>query len=237
MDFEESGEVELRNTGIDQFDFEILEIKKLKFGYIKEEIILNDINFCIKKGEKVKIEGQMVLGNQHSVKILTALYTPTEGDILINNISNKLYKHNSLKDKIVLVSNEDQLFNDSIINNICLGKDINDRKIIQLAKQIDLYDFIIAKDEGLDYIINENGKNLSTGQRKKILLMRALLSSADILILDEVLSGMDAESRSKVETLIQQTSDKAFIIISHEPITNILFTNKYKISNGELNAL
>lgn len=236
MDFEESGEVELRNTGIDQFEFETLEIKKLKFGYFKDEMILNDINLAVKKGEKIKIEGQNGSGKSTLSKILTALYVPSEGDILINDIPSNLYRHNSLKDKIILVSNEDQLFNDSIINNICLGKDVNERKIIQLAKQIDLYDYIVAKDEGLDYIINENGKNLSTGQRKKILLMRALLSSADILILDEVLSGMDVESRNKVETLIQQMNDKAFIIISHEPITNISFTNKYKISNGELNA-
>src|SRR5690554_2675597 len=191
MDFEEAGEVELRNTGIDQFEFETLEIKNLKFGYFKDEMILNDINLVVKKGEKIKIEGQNGSGKSTLSKILTALYIPSEGDILINDIPSNLYRYNSLKDKIILVSNEDQLFNDSIINNICLGKDVNERKIIQLAKQIDLYDYIVAKDEGLDYIINENGKNLSTGQRKKILLMRALLSNADILILDEVLSGMD----------------------------------------------
>lgn len=96
----------------------------------------------------------------------------------------------------------------------------------------------------MEYIINENGKNLSTGQRKKILLLRAFFSSAEIIILDEVLSGMDNESRTKVEKLINDYNspllrrgvggEVSFIIISHEPITNINFSQKYKIANGEL---
>ena len=86
----------------------------------------------------------------------------------------------------------------------------------------------------MEYIINENGKNLSTGQRKKILLLRAFFSSAEIIILDEVLSGMDNESRTKVENWIDEIRDVTFIIISHEPITNINFSQKYKIANGEL---
>ena len=136
-----------------------------------------------------------------------------------------------------MVTNEDILFNDTIQENICLGKEISTTKILQLAKQIDFYDFITSKDETLDFIINENGKNLSTGQRKKILLMRALLSKAEIIILDEVLSGMDIESRNKVESLVNNTKEKTFIIISHEPITNIQFAKKYKITNGELLAI
>ena len=86
----------------------------------------------------------------------------------------------------------------------------------------------------MEYIINENGKNLSTGQRKKILLLRAFFSSAEIIILDEVLSGMDIESRIKVENWIDEIKNVIFIIISHEPITSINFSQKYKIANGEL---
>ena len=100
--------------------------------------------------------------------------------------------------------------------------------------KIDFYEFIASKDEGLEYIINENGKNLSTGQRKKILLLRAFFSNAEMIILDEVLSGMDNESRIKVEQWIDEITNISFIIISHEPITNINFDQKYKISNGEL---
>jgi subfamily B ATP-binding cassette protein HlyB/CyaB len=99
---------------------------------------------------------------------------------------------------------------------------------------INFYDFIASKEEGLDYLINENGKNLSTGQRKKIILLRVFFSNAELIIIDEVLSGMDIESRQKVERLINNEKDRTYIIISHEPITNINFSKKYKIQDGEL---
>ena len=142
-----------------------------------------------------------------------------------------------MRDKILLVTNEDILFNDTIYSNIALGKDLQISDILDRAKEINFYDFIASKEDGLEFIINENGKNLSTGQRKKILLLRALFADAELIILDEVLSGMDIESRSKVESLIDKSDTKTFIIISHEPINNINFSKKYKISNGELYVL
>jgi subfamily B ATP-binding cassette protein HlyB/CyaB len=139
-----------------------------------------------------------------------------------------------MKDKILLISTEDILFNDTIHNNVALGKEITTFEIIEKAIQIDFYDFIASKEEGLEFLINENGKNLSTGQRKKILVLRALFAKAEIIILDEVLSGMDTEARKKVEILINNDNQKTYIIISHEPINNINFSKKYKIHHGQL---
>ena len=236
MDFDEEIKHNTEN-GIKDFSIEKLLIENLSFGYLPNDDILKNINFEISKSDIVKIEGQNGSGKSTLSKILTTLYEPNQGSIIINNNDRKFYNIESIKDKILLVTNEDILFNDTIQENICLGKEISTSKILQLAKQIDFYDFITSKDETLDFIINENGKNLSTGQRKKILLMRALLSKAELIILDEVLSGMDIESRNKVESLINNTKEKTFIIISHEPITNIQFAKKYKITNGELLAI
>ena len=198
---------------------------------------MNNINLEINKSDKIQIEGQNGSGKSTLSKVLTALYSPKSGTILINDCVSNLYNSEKLKDKILLVTNEDILFNDSLEDNICLGKNISRSEIIALAKKIDFYDFIASKVETLDFTVSENGKNLSTGQRKKVLLMRALLSKSDIVILDEVLSGMDVESRNKIEQLIQDDHSKSYIIISHEPINNIIFTKKYKISNGQLNLV
>jgi subfamily B ATP-binding cassette protein HlyB/CyaB len=168
---------------------------------------------------------------------LTTLYHPTAGHVLINGRDKKFYNEETVKDKILLVTNEDILFNDSLYNNIALGKEISIERILDLAEQINLYAFIAGKDEGLEFIINENGKNLSTGQRKKILLLRALFADAELIILDEVLSGMDNESRDKVEAHINADQSKTYIIISHEPIHHIQFNSTYKISDGELFVL
>ena len=132
------------------------------------------------------------------------------------------------------MSNEDLLFNESIEFNITFGEAIAHSSILNLAKEIDFYDFIARHEEGLSYTINENGKNLSTGQRKKILLLRALLSNAEVVILDEVLSGIDAASREKIEDLINRTSDKTFVIISHEPVRHVNFDHEFFLTNGEL---
>lgn len=236
LDFDEDTKVRV-NKGIKDFTIDKIEFQGIHYGYMPNEFVLKDINIKIKKGEKIKIEGQNGSGKSTFSKILTTLYHPDSGSVLINNRDKKFYDEEKMREKILLVTNEDILFNDSIYNNIALGKEINISDILDKAKEINFYDFIASKEDGLDFIINENGKNLSTGQRKKILLLRALFAITEIIILDEVLSGMDIESRSKVESLIDNDIDKTYIIISHEPIKNINFTKKYKITNGELYIL
>ncbi|MBL0013080.1 MAG: ATP-binding cassette domain-containing protein [Flavobacterium sp.] len=236
LDFDEDTKVRA-NKGIKDFTIDKIEFQGIHYGYMPNEFVLKDINLKIKKGEKIKIEGQNGSGKSTFSKILTTLYHPDSGSVLVNNKDKKFYDEEKMREKILLVTNEDILFNDSIYNNIALGKDISISDILDKAKEINFYDFIASKEDGLDFIINENGKNLSTGQRKKILLLRALFAVTEIIILDEVLSGMDVESRSKVESLIDNDNDKTYIIISHEPIKNINFTKKYKITNGELYIL
>lgn len=236
LDFDEDTKVR-SNKGIKDFTIDKIEFQGIHYGYMPNEFVLKDINLKIKKGEKIKIEGQNGSGKSTFSKILTTLYHPDSGSVLINNRDKKFYDEEIMREKILLVTNEDILFNDSIYNNIALGKNIELTAILDLAKEINFYDFIASKEDGLDFIINENGKNLSTGQRKKILLLRALFAVTEIIILDEVLSGMDVESRNKVESLIDNDGERTFIIISHEPIKNINFSKKYKITNGELYIL
>ncbi len=236
LDFDEDTKVKA-NKGIKDFTIDKIEFQGIHYGYMPNEHVLKDINLKIKKGEKIKIEGQNGSGKSTFSKILTTLYHPDSGSVLINNRDKKFYDEEKMREKILLVTNEDILFNDTIYNNIALGKDLDLTEILDKAKEINFYDFIASKEDGMDFIINENGKNLSTGQRKKILLLRALFAVTEIIILDEVLSGMDIESRNKVESLIDGDADKTYIIISHEPIKNINFTKKYKITNGELYLL
>lgn len=236
LDFDETHETTVKK-GIRDFEIEEIEFQSVCYGYMPHELVLKDINFKIKKGEKVKIEGQNGSGKSTLSKILTTLYYQESGAILINGRDKKFYDSYIMGEKILLVTNEDILFNDTIHSNITLGKDISTAAILDKAKDINFYDFIASKDDGLEYIINENGKNLSTGQRKKILLLRAFFAHTEIIILDEVLSGMDIESRDKVEKIINDDESKTYIIISHEPINNITFNKKYKITNGELYVL
>lgn len=237
LDFEEVNRKDTENTkGIRDFSINSFFVNNLSFGYHADNLILKRINLKFTKGEKLKIEGQNGSGKSTLSKIFTALYKPNSGEILINENNSRFYNSQSIKSKILLSTNEDILFNDTLAGNICLGQDLSTSEIIKLSKLIGFYDFISSKEEGLDFIINENGKNLSTGQRKKIILLRAFFSKAEIIILDEVLSGIDLDSRKMIERFINNDS-RTFIIISHEPIHEIQFSKKYEIRDGELNIV
>jgi subfamily B ATP-binding cassette protein HlyB/CyaB len=224
---------ETNSNGIRDFVVENVSVRDLTFGYNPEEPVLKDLNLSFRKGDKIKIEGSNGSGKSSLTKILSFLYKPDRGDIIVNDTKSTFFDLDTLRDKILLVSNEDLLFNESIEFNITFGKATAHAAILNLAKEIDFYEFIAHHEEGLSYTINENGKNLSTGQRKKILLLRALLSDAEVVILDEVLSGIDAVSREKIEDLINRT-DRTFVIISHEPVRHVEFDQEFLLTNGEL---
>ncbi len=136
-----------------------------------------------------------------------------------------------------MISNDDILFNDTLSFNISFNKNTDTRKILELSKQIGFHEFISNNSEGFDFVITEQGRNLSTGQRKKILLLRAFLSSVELIIIDEVLSGIDAASKEKIEAFINREDKRAFIIISHEPVENIRFDKTIKLLNGNVCTL
>jgi subfamily B ATP-binding cassette protein HlyB/CyaB len=225
------------HNNLKAFDINTIEFKNVAFHYVPQKPVFSDLNIIINKGEKIKLEGSNGTGKSTFCKVLSLLYLPDSGDILINNEKQLFYNPSSLRKKILLVSNEDILFNDTIGYNITFNYTADTEDILSLAKEIGLYDFIADKDEGLDYVINEQGRNLSTGQRKKILLMRALFSEAEIIIMDETLSGIDIESREKVEYYINSQTERSFIIISHEPLNHIEFSKTLMMKDGRIEQL
>lgn len=227
----------LQHAPIKIFPLEQIEFRNVSFHYISQRPVLNNLNIIIHRGEKIHLEGGNGAGKSTFCKVLSLLYAPDGGDILINGEQKQFYHPESLRKKILLVSNEDLLFNDTLGFNISFGYNSNTRDVLSLAREIGLHDFISEKPEGLDYIVNEGGKNLSTGQRKKILLMRAFLSPAELIVLDETLSGIDKESKEKIECYINDTTDRSFIIISHEPVEGIAFTKRLKMQHGSLEEM
>jgi subfamily B ATP-binding cassette protein HlyB/CyaB len=234
FDFNEPSTKDGPNDGIRDFTISDLILNKISFGYNPSIPVLKNVDFRVSKGEKIRIEGGNGSGKSSLSKIISFLYDADAGDIVVNGMKCTFYDRKSLRDKILLISNEDVLFNDSILFNVAFNRKISHATIIELAKEIGLYDFIASHEEGLSFTISENGRNLSTGQRKKILVMRALLSRAEIVILDEVLSGIDLLSRERIERLIESTDSRAFILISHEPVKNMKFDRNFTLSNGEL---
>jgi ATP-binding cassette, subfamily B, bacterial HlyB/CyaB len=241
FDFSEANKIEATSSNIHSriksFELNTIEFRNVAFHYIPQRPVFSNLNVVIEKGDKIRLEGSNGAGKSTFCKVLSLLYTPDTGDIFINNEKHTFYNKASLRKKILLVSNEDILFNDTLGYNISFSYQTSTSEILSLAKEIGLYEFIAAKPEGLDFIIYEQGRNLSTGQRKKILMMRALLSSAELIILDETLSGIDKESKEKIEAYINSQTERAFIIISHEPLPNIQFSKTLMMHNGSIEQL
>ena len=222
---------------IKNFKLENIEFQGVAFHYIPQRPVFTNLNIAINIGDKIKLEGSNGAGKSTFCKVLSLLYNPDAGNIFINNEKYQFYNASSLRKKILLVSNEDILFNDTLGYNISFDYNSNPSQILALAKEVGLYDFIAEKAEGLDFIITEQGKNISTGQRKKILMMRALLSDAELMILDETLSGIDQQSKEKIEKYLNAETDRSFIIISHEPLIHLKFNKIYKVQNGSIEQL
>ncbi len=237
FDFEEKGnKASIHNSHekINNLHISKYSLKNVQFSYAGNKPVLKDLNFEIGKNERIWIKGKNGSGKSTLCKVLGLLYPPTEGDVLINGIDHSLYNEELLRSKIALVSNEDILFNDKLLFNITFGRKVDIRKLVYYTKALDFYDFIQDHPDKFDMMIHENARNLSTGQRKKVLLLRALMSNAELIILDEIFNGIDVESKLLAEQLINELPDKSFLIISHLPVDEINFTKKYILKNGRL---
>jgi ATP-binding cassette, subfamily B, bacterial HlyB/CyaB len=211
-----------------------ITLREVSFGYRPAVYTLKNVNLTVTRGDKIQIEGENGSGKSTLCKILGLLYPPGSGSIMINDTDLAFYNEAALKKKVLLVSGDDAIFNDTLHFNLTFGRNIDTEKIIEYAKLIGFYDFISSHEEKLDYLLNEDGNNLSTGQKKKIIMLRAFLSDAEVLILDEMLSGIDMSSRVKIESLIDATPNRTFILVAHEPMEHISFNKKFRIVHGNL---
>ncbi len=222
-----------RENLIQRFKFRKLSLHNIDFSYNDENKVLDAISMTINHGERIWIKGKNGTGKSTFCKIITGLYLPDQGSIQINRIDTGLYHPKALNKTIALISGKDMIFNDTLLFNITFGRKVDLEELIEYAKMVNLYEFINSKNEKFDYVIHENGSNLSTGQRRKILLLRAMFLDAEVIIFDEVFNGIDQESKERIEQLIDLIDHKTFILISHIPVNNIRLDKKYILKNGK----
>ena len=194
-----------------------IEIKNLFFSYNEKEEVLKGINFSAKPGEKVAIVGSTGAGKSTIINLISRFYEFKNGDILIDDISIKKFKLQSLRRNIALVLQDVFLFADTIHNNISLfDPSISRKQIIKAAKDIGVHDFINSLPNNYDYNVKERGVMLSSGQRQLIAFLRAYVTNPSILILDEATSSIDANSEELIQRATSKISEgKTSIIIAH----------------------
>ncbi|GAA3644398.1 ABC transporter ATP-binding protein [Asaccharospora irregularis] len=205
-----------------------ISFKDVSFKYSENsEFIIKEFNEEFKEGDKILLSGINGSGKTTLIKLITALYTPTTGCILINGQDYSNLNKESIREKIGVVSQNIFLFKGTIIENILYGKkDATRQDVIDLIKEFKLDSYINRFEQGIDTEIIQNGTSISGGQAQIVAFLRAMIGEKDILILDEATSSLDIETRKMIlNTLSEIEKYKILIVISHHD-EKISFINK-----------
>lgn len=210
---------------------EMVCMDNIEFYYRKDKPLLKAYSMRVKEGESVAITGPSGCGKTTLSKLLLGLYPVIAGDIFIEKKSCRKFTNSELRERIAYVPQEPYLFNETIRENIRIGKpDATDEEIETAAKMAYAHDFIMELSKGYDTKVGERGNNLSGGQRQRIAVARAIIKDAPIILLDEATSALDNESEQLVnEALKSMKNKKTILMIAHRPSTIALADKKIVI--------
>lgn len=194
-----------------------IEFQDVSFGYQDHQRVLNKINFKVRAGEIVALVGESGVGKTTLVDLISRYYSPNEGKILIDGYNIEEVNLKSLREKIALVPQEISLFNDTIENNIRYGRPgASSQEIIKASQIANADEFIQRFSKKYQQVVGERGIKLSTGQKQRIAIARAVLRNPIILILDEATSNLDSISERLVQSaLAELIKGRTVFIIAH----------------------
>lgn len=206
----ESGDGRLEN-------YQSLDIrfKDVSLGYEDDEI-LRDVNIELRSGRTYAFVGENGCGKSTILKAIYRMIDAVEGDISVCGENIAHWDIDELRREIGIVSQDVFVLNDTIYNNLALGREIDDDEIKKVMEIADLSEFISSRENGIHSMVGENGASLSGGQRQKIAIARMLLFGTKVLIFDEATSAIDNYSRERIAKAIHDNySDRLIIIIGH----------------------
>lgn len=211
IDTEDNSKGELVET-VDE-----LMLKDIDFRYGGRGLVLKGVSMRFERGKKTAIIGESGCGKTTVAKLIMAFYAPEKGAVIINDDDIIKYAPSSVRKKIAYVSQNTFLFSDTIYNNLRMGDmSITEEQIEQMCRLCYADEFIRSFPLGYSTVLEENGNNLSNGQKQRISIARALLRKPDVIIFDEATSNLDAATEKCVKEVIDMySSDRICIIIAH----------------------
>lgn len=194
---------------------EAITLKNISFGYEERDLILRNVDLELKKGGKYLIIGPSGGGKSTLLKLLRKYFNPTKGEILIDGKNLRDIKKQDFFAQVANVEQQVFIFEDTLRNNITLYKDYTTEEIKEAIVKSGLSDFVEALPNGLDTMIYDNGKNISGGERSRVVIARGLLAQASIIFLDEAFAALDMERAKEIEKSILALEDVTVINVSH----------------------
>lgn len=191
-------------------------LQNIHFSYPNtERVVLENMNMEIKKGDKVVITAESGKGKSTLLNIMNRRLEPTKGNIYWDNISYKDLDITSLHNSIIYIDQNPHLFNATIRENIILNESIEEGRLENILKQVGLSDWIDSLELGLETIIDYQAKNISGGQKQKIILARGLLRNKKVVLLDEITSSLDNQSALEIEKLLFDNDTLTVVMVTH----------------------
>lgn len=208
-----------------------IEFKNVAYSYDSYNIFEN-LSFNIDKGDFVFVKGDSGVGKSTLFKILTKQINDYKGKVIIDNTNIKNLSLNDIRNNICFVSQNEIIFTDTILNNITLFKEVTKKELEKVIRITGIDKFLKEKNISLNFLLEENGHNISGGERQRILLARALLQNKKILILDETTNGIDVLSEENIVRKVKEEYDVTLILISHRYDNLKLFNKVFEIKGG-----
>ena len=198
-----------------------IEFENVSFGYVKDQLILRDISFSIKPGETIALVGPTGSGKTSITSLLHRFYKIGTGTITIDGSDIRYYTKDALARNIAMVLQDPYLFTGTVMENLRFSNHKASRKEVERAATlVGAHDFITQLRDGYDTVLDQQGRNLSLGQRQLLSFARALVANAPILVLDEATASIDSYTERRIQTaLLQLLKGRTAIIIAHRLTT------------------
>lgn len=205
-----------------------VEFKDVSFRYGgAQENSLDGISFTLGHGETLGIIGSTGCGKSTLVSLIPRFYDSTAGEVLIDGVETSEYDIESLRNKVGIVMQKAVMFKGSVRDNMKMGaKDASDEEIIAALDSAQALDFVMEKDGGLDFEIEQNGRNLSGGQQQRLSIARALVKQPKILILDDSSSALDYATDAKLRIAISKLSFNPAVVLVSQRVSSIMHADK-----------
>jgi len=192
-----------------------ISFNNVSFKYNQEQV-LDNISFKIKKGETVAIVGHSGAGKSTIADLLIRFYDVVSGEINIDNLNVKEINLSQLRNLMGVVTQDSILFNDSVVNNIAFGVEIDNSRVLESAKMANADEFIQNLDKKYETFIGDTGNKLSGGEKQRLSIARAIYKNPEILVLDEATSSLDTKSEKAVqEALNRLMKNRTSLVIAH----------------------
>ena len=212
-----------------------ISVKNINFAYQNENVLKN-LSFEVEKGKTIALVGQSGSGKSTIANLLTRFYDIQEGSIEVDGVEVRDWDMHALRGLIGLVTQDSILFNESIKNNLLIGKpNATDEEIIDALKIANAYEFVASLPNGIDTNIGDAGGKLSGGQKQRLSIARAVLKNPPIMILDEATSALDTESEKLVQDALEKMmQNRTSIVIAHRLSTIQKADNIIVMQKGEI---